>query len=204
MTRRAAVVILAAILLGWGHPFLFAISVKTVNLPEMVEGSNRVFFGRCLSAEDVYDPDLGFAIREYRFRVLENLKGASEGEIVVFRQVGSGVGPVSIPGMPQYLKGQETLLFLYAESRLGLTSPVGLEQGLFRAERLETGELGFVNGYGNRNLAADLEEPTIAAAGLSAEETRVLRSDSPIPLSALRSLVAKFDGLASPSAGVDR
>lgn len=204
MTRRAAVVIFAAILLGPSQPFLSAISVRTVNLREMVEASGRVFYGRCLAAEDVLDPDLGFTVREYRFRVIEGLKGASAGEIVVFRQVGSGRGPVSIPGVPQYRKGQDTLLFLYADSRLGLTSPVGLEQGLFRAEPLETGEVGFINGYGNRNLAADLAERTVAEAGLSVQEARMLRSDAPIPLDVLRELVRKFDRLPDSPEGVDQ
>ena len=38
------------------------------------------------------------------------------------------------PGMPRYAVGEEVLLFLRADSRRGFTSPVGLEQGVYRVQ----------------------------------------------------------------------
>jgi hypothetical protein len=35
----------------------------------------------------------------------------------------------SIAGMPTFKKGEETVIFLHGNSKLGLTSPVGLYQG---------------------------------------------------------------------------
>jgi hypothetical protein len=40
-----------------------------------------------------------------------------------------------LPGLPRFAEGEELLLFLSAESRLGTRVPVGLAQGRFRIER---------------------------------------------------------------------
>jgi hypothetical protein len=68
-----------------------ATSVKIVNIDEMVQASNRVFHGRCLSARETTHSN-GLPIVEYTFLVRDGLKGTVEGETVVFRQV-QGAGP---------------------------------------------------------------------------------------------------------------
>jgi hypothetical protein len=71
--------------------------------------------------------------------VREGLKGAL-GDTLVFKQVGvSEPLPdgtlLRIAGLPRFAVGEEVVLFLYAPSRHGFTSPVGLAQGVFRVER---------------------------------------------------------------------
>jgi hypothetical protein len=44
-----------------------------------------------------------------------------------------------LPGLPHFAEGEELLLFLSAESRLGTRMPVGLAQGRFRIERRDGG-----------------------------------------------------------------
>jgi hypothetical protein len=51
-----------------------------------------------------------------------------------------------------YKTGQEVLLLLGPTSRYGLTSPVGLEQGIFHISRDSNGKLTAVNGRGNADL----------------------------------------------------
>lgn len=41
-------------------------------------------------------------------------------------------------GAPSYLVGDELVLFLTKESRLGLCAPVGLDQGALRVQRAES------------------------------------------------------------------
>ena len=184
---------------------LLGTSVKQLNLSEMVQIADRVFYGKCISAESKLDPDIGITVREYRFSVLENLKGVSEEEEVLVRQVlmmGSH-GP-SIPGLPSYYKGQGLLLFLHGDSRLGLTSPVGMSQGTFRPQRLDNGEVGFVNPQKNRNLTHAMEPGSPAAQALSSNEMSMLDSERPVPLRMFREMVRKIDEVHERDGGVVR
>ena len=51
-----------------------------------------------------------------------------------------------------YRSGDEVLLFLNRPTAMGLTSPVGLEQGRFQIQRTRSGELVAMNGAGNSGL----------------------------------------------------
>ena len=116
---------------------LGATTVQTVNLFEMVKLADRVFWGKCLKMKTAQDGATGLLVTAYTFEVREGIKGVSAGETVVFRQISQGQKGFGIPGLPQYHEGQEALLFLHADSRIGLTSPVGLSQGVFRVEKIQ-------------------------------------------------------------------
>ena len=77
----------------------------------------------------------------------------------------------------RYAKGQELLLLLGPESRYGLRSPVGLEQGRFRITRDATGQIVAVNGKGNAGLFTGVEQ-SAAAQGrqFSARQASVARA----------------------------
>lgn len=191
MTRKTGFALFGAVYLLLAAP-ICAASVRTVNIREMVDISATIFYGRCLSAVDSV-AESGLGIRTYRFLVLDALKNAEAGQVVEFRQVASIGKGVTIPDIPQFHKGQELLLFMHGESKRGLTSPVGFQQGVFRAEQLPTGEMVFENGYANRNLDHQLEPQAQAQAGLQSSEVRALESGRPIPLSVLRDVVTKLD-----------
>ncbi len=75
-----------------------------------------------------------------------------------------------IPGMPVYQVGQEVVLFLIADSSLGLTSPVGLSQGAFTIEERD-GRKVLQNGNQNGGLFKDLsKEESMRKWGLTDEE----------------------------------
>jgi hypothetical protein len=196
MTRRSSVAGLAVLLGLLSASGLWAISVRPVNLVEMVGMADRIFFGRCLEAREGTDEATGLPVTVFRFHVLEALKGVEAGEIVEFRQVSSTSQRLRIPGLPTYRKGQSLLMFLGPDSRLGLTSPAGLAQGLFFPERLESGELGFRNALHNQNLTFELEQSRTAASVLGAPELAYLNSGEAIPLSVLRNLVNRLDRAA--------
>ncbi|GAB4235175.1 MAG: hypothetical protein Kow00109_08420 [Acidobacteriota bacterium] len=184
---RWIVALLGALLLATSG--LGAISVRPINLEETVRLSGRAFFGRCVEVRDLPREEGGLAVRLYRFLVLEPILNTSAGEIVEFRQVRGGKVAGGIFGMPEYRKGQELLLFLYAESRVGMTSPVGVAQGMFRPVRQADGATAFVNGVGNRNLALNLEAE---AVGLAGDEAQALREARPLRLEELRSMVERI------------
>ena len=182
---------------------LTGMTVKPLNLSEMVQYADRVFYGRCISAEVKMDPTSGISVREYRFLVDQGLKGVQEQEVVLVRQLSSMAnGGPSVAGIPTYKKGQKLLLFLHGDSRLGLTSPVGMSQGTFRPERLKSGELAFRNAVDNRNLAQDLDPTGVAAQALTKEEFETLQSGGPVSLGMFKDVVSKLDQLHEREGGV--
>ncbi|MFQ5740744.1 MAG: hypothetical protein ACE5JX_17210 [Acidobacteriota bacterium] len=176
-----------------GLPAALATSVRTVNMADMVRYADRVFRGRCLSVTRT-DAVAGFAALEYTFEIVEGIKGVRTGDTIVFRQVQSGRGTLgAIPGIPHYQSGQEIVLFLHADSRIGLTSPVGLSQGVFRLRRGDKGEISVLNGLGNRNLGLALASATAREMGLTRQEDERLHQGGPLPLTTLFSAVRKID-----------
>ncbi|MFH1964697.1 MAG: hypothetical protein ABIJ42_04070 [Acidobacteriota bacterium] len=133
-----------------------AISVRPVNLIEMVLSSDRVFLGKVVGIAEIYDSRLSTNVTVYTFSVLEGIRGPKTGDTVQVRQIGSHSSHSRkyspVPGLPVYRKGQEVLLFLHGDSRFRLTSPVGLSQGVFRAVDMPDGRKGYINGTGNRDL----------------------------------------------------
>ena len=169
-------------------------SVRLVNLSEMVRLADRVFLGKCLSVEEQSEPSLSLPVVEYVFEVRHGIKGVQTGEKVVFRQVQSGqTGAAGIPGVPSYRMGQEILLFLHPDSRLGLTSPVGLAQGVFRLETAREGEIGVLNGLENSNLMYQMSGATAQELGIHGVEFNSLEKGKPIPIEVFTSLVRKID-----------
>jgi hypothetical protein len=147
---------------------LHATTVRVTNLQDLLQSSQRIFVGTCISVEDDATGSIPFTV--YTFEVLEKIKGVSVDTITI-RQfglskpiaVGNGlVRTMTIQGMPTYESGKEYLLFLVGESPIGLSSPVGLAQGVFRYRHE-----GFVNALDNRNLARGLPENWLRAKGLT-------------------------------------
>lgn len=130
-----------------------AVSVRPLNLAEMIGFSEKVLLGRVVGVQEQYDSRLSIPVTLYTLSVIEGIRGAETGNTIQIRQAGSPGGEYSaIPGLPVYRKGEEILLFLHGNSRFGLTSPVGLFQGVFHRIDLPGGRRGYINGVGNRNL----------------------------------------------------
>ncbi|MDA2926237.1 hypothetical protein MYX78_03220 [Acidobacteria bacterium AH-259-G07] len=167
-------------------------SVRIVNLFEMVQLADRVFWGKCLSAVKKSEESTLLPVMEYVFEVRRGIKGVRTGERVVFRQVQAAQrGVVGIPGIPHYRKGQEIWLFLHGDSRLGLTSPVGLAQGSFRLERTREGDIGFINALENRNLGYRLSVEEARDSGVTSGELMQIELKQPIPIEIFTSLIEK-------------
>ncbi len=189
MKIRCAVAALAVLALAGT---LEATSVRIVNLEEMVGYSDRVFYGRCVGAAEA-EGRAGFSVIEYTFEVVEGIKGVSSGQRVTIRQVTAGKqGALGIPGMPGYRQGQKLLLFLHGDSRLGLTSPVGFTQGVFRLIQEGDG-LKAVNGVGNSNLTHALTRERGIQMGLTKTQYDELSRSEPVPLTTLASAVRQIE-----------
>lgn len=182
------------IIVSAARTFASGTSVRLLNLIEMVELADRVFWGRCVSYQVPDEGTFPLPVVEYVFEVHRGIKGVGTGDKVAIRQVRSDQpGVQGIPGLPHYQKGQEILIFLHGDSRLGLTSPVGLGQGVFKLERTREREMHALNVLGNQNLAFGLNDVLVAASGITAPELQRLRRMEPIPVELLASLVARIE-----------
>ena len=139
-----------------------ATSLKVMNLEDLVGHSQRIFSAVCQSVSSGFDEN-NLPYTHYSFRVTDGIHGVANQQVVVIKQFGlfepiqldNGVTHLSrIAGMPRYLPGQEYLLFLNQESRLGFSSPIGLLQGAFRVRGQGTSRT-VVNSMRNANLLID-------------------------------------------------
>ncbi len=119
-----------------------------VNIEDMVKASEKIVVGEVVKVKQGHHPQYtNVSVTYITVKVAKALKGKPNQEFT-FMQYG-GKEEV-IADMPQYKEKEEVLLFLYPESRVGFTSPVGLEQGKFHIENdAKTGERQFINGAGN-------------------------------------------------------
>lgn len=155
----------------------FAATVLPMSLVEMIARADKIFVGICRSVQldSIVLEQVTLPVTTYTFEVLEPLKGTLPKKIT-FKQVDLGVTldpaslqavpgkpvrvPFHIPGMPEYHPGEEVLLFLSGESKVGLTSPIGLLQGAFFVRKDEvSGKRFLVNGIQNVGLMPGRQGP---------------------------------------------
>jgi hypothetical protein len=120
------------------------------NLAELVQGSDVILRGDVIEARLEPHPDYPDATTMLiTLRVQEVLKGKA-GETYTFRQY--VFDPRDGQQRLGYKKGESVVLILYPPSRMGLSSPVGLEQGRFRLWIDSKGTVMVANGMQNAGL----------------------------------------------------
>lgn len=167
--------------------------VRQCNLTTMATRAGTIVRGRCLTVTKVRDAS-PLPYVEYTFVVLEALKGCRDDEGKVLAQItfrhaadrpaeerpdGTRVAALRL-GLPRYQEGEEVVLFLTRESHLGLCSPVGLPQGVFRIRR-QDGRATVQNDCDNRGLFAGISEKSVAG-NASGELRRLRASTGPLEL----------------------
>ncbi len=179
-----------------------ATSLRVMNLADLVGNSQRIFSAVCQSVSSGFDEN-NLPYTRYSFRVTDSIHGVANQQVVVIKQFGlaqpiqldNGVTNLTrIEGMPRYVPGQEYLLFLNQESRLGFSAPIGLLQGAFRVQGRGTSRT-VVNGMRNANLLIDTRKSTQQR---SQERRQNLSRSAPVilPDDRVRGPVS-YDNLAS-------
>jgi len=99
----------------------FATTFPSTTTRDLALRAERICCARCEAVETRLDPQTGLVFSHVRLRLLENLKGGSEGTTVRLRIVGGRAGNVitRVAGMPQFRAGEESVLFLGKRNRLG-------------------------------------------------------------------------------------
>ncbi len=161
--KEAAMLGIVAILV-FSHREGFSLQSQHLSLSQMTAQAGRIVVGHVLSSVDHSIPAPGggsIPITQYTISVSDTLKGKHAKTIVVRHVrmenklfiVGKGKGASAKSEFPSYKADEDVVLFLTAESALGLSSPVGLTQGVFRVTKdVEGKPVSLVNGLGNAGL----------------------------------------------------
>lgn len=154
----AYLLVLAMLMLAAGSAR--ASQVRPINLEQMSERAAKIFTGRCLETSVTLDPQLGREITVVTFAVEQAFKGETEPTVTIKMIDG-------IAGLPRFNAGEEVILFLYEESALGLSSPVGLGQGRFKVVTDKLGRRIALNDFANANLLRGLTPQAETRLGLA-------------------------------------
>lgn len=197
MTRQVSTLSLLLTLACW-----FGLTVaptfaggRIPNVAEMTAAAARVVHGRVTDVRAGQHPTQpSLAVLFVKLEVIESLKGSPAREIS-FMQFAGGV----FSHLPTYRVGEEVLLFLYPESRYGLTSPVGEGAGKFRVfDDARTGRRVLRNEAANYALFDRLDKSKLMTAlTLNAAESEPLErlpwtERAGAELNSFRSLVRKL------------
>jgi hypothetical protein len=139
-----------------------ALQSMKMSLEKMAKQSGRIVEVVVLSAAEgsVASPDgKKVPAMEYTLSVSASLKGKIDATIVVRHirfpglSIAAGRGSGVSSGFPTYKVGEHLVLFLTEESQIGLSSPVGLIQGVFHIQDGKDGKPAYVvNGINNAGL----------------------------------------------------
>ena len=169
---------------------MWATIVEECNFLTLFRRADKLFHGRCTAKQEFPGAE-PVPYTEYTFEVLEAVKGCRDAQekplkSVTFRHAGTRRGralpdgteaaPLRL-GVSTYEVGDEVVLFLTRESRLGLCAPVGLYQGKFHVAEKD-GKKRLRNCLGNHKLFdgvdpssfPDLRKGELEAARSSGED----------------------------------
>jgi len=163
------------------------------NLQQLTDRSAVIVRGNVVSAHVEKHPELqSLDTVVVTLHVRETLKGTT-GATFTFRQYLWDVRSRMYNG--GYRKGQELLLMLIAPSTYGLSSPAGMQQGMFHIHRDAAGREVAVNGHANYRLfdglGAQLATKGIVLSPASAKLVETHRR-GPVALEQLTGLIREF------------
>jgi hypothetical protein len=118
-----------------------ATTVKSFAFEGLCETAQSIVHVRCLEKKSLTMSDRDGVFTQYRFEVIAPVKGSAEKELVLVLPGGHIDGRhMEVLGMPQFVPGQETVLFLSEKDAHGSPWPVGLGQGCYGVSMGEDGK----------------------------------------------------------------
>ncbi len=118
-----------------------ATTVKPFAFEGLCETAQSIVHVRCLEKQSLVIPDRDGIFTQYRFEVVTPVKGGTEKELVLVLPGGQVDGRhMEVLGMPKFVIGQETVLFLSEKDAYGSPWPVGLGQGCYGITMEDDGE----------------------------------------------------------------
>ncbi len=118
-----------------------ATTVKPFAFEGLCETAQSIVHVRCLEKQSLTIPDRDGIFTQYRFEIVTPVKGVTEKELVLVLPGGKVDGHhMEVLGMPKFIIGQETVLFLSEKDAYGSPWPVGLGQGCYDITLEDNGE----------------------------------------------------------------
>lgn len=122
-------------LMAMGWTPAWATTVKTFVFEEMCETAQTIVHVKCLARDNAVFAGREGIFTQTRFRVMAVVKGQANSEMVLTLPGGKWEGQqMYVPGMPQFVVGQETVLFLSKRDNYGSPWPMGLGQGCYTVQ----------------------------------------------------------------------
>jgi hypothetical protein len=194
MHRQSIVrLVLLAIAFAVFCPLAHAASVEHMTLNEIVDRADRIVRGTVIAADESRVSAGGgmLPIVVYRIRVSEVVKGSVSGDVLEVRLLSPGKATTArsratslFRDLPELRVGQQYLLALTAPSAIGLSTTVGLGQGLFDL-RGAPGREEAVNKWNNLGLLGDSPATAGTSARSTARAAAASRPSGPLPYATL-------------------
>lgn len=162
------------------------IATVSMNLEQMSRAADSIYRGVVIAAVpgSVKGGGGDIPVITYRLRVSETHKGSPAGsgaglaEMTMIRPPTNSLGQPVLEGLPSLAVGKEYLLFAGAPSKLGLSSTIGLGQGLFLVHASGPGEVKLRNSLNNRGLFRGMSNQLQAEGPVSYALVRTELSNS--------------------------
>jgi hypothetical protein len=185
---RWSVGMAAIMLLLHSNPLFAQLMTLPVDLSYLSQRADIIIQGKVLSVRNENLPgSSNFPTVSVTLEVENMLRGPSA-TTFTFREAVFGFKPRT--GKRNYQIGQRLILFLPSASSLGLSSPIGIEQGRFHIARNAAGAEMIVNEAGNAGLFKNVAQK-VAGAGkkLTPDQMRVAATErGPVRLDGFTSL----------------
>lgn len=157
-------------------PQTAAVQIPSLTLHLMTHRAGYIFQGMVINVASipVKNPDQTATV-SITFRVTQGFRGVRNGETLTIHE---WAGLWS--GRPRYRLGEQVVLFLYPQSRLGLTSPVGGSLGKFATD--SSGQIVLTEAQSTLFSAATTSHPSMDGKVRLAPETlfQILRQQGQV------------------------
>jgi hypothetical protein len=115
-------------------PAAWATSVLPISLEQLSIRAHLIFYGKVIRNEVRIDEQSGRIATFTEFEIIDLIKGKA-GRTHTIKQIGGHMKDsntiVHIHGVPEFVTGSKYVVFLPNKSKLGFSSPLGLQQGSF-------------------------------------------------------------------------
>ena len=157
------------------HHYGYSTSIRTISLSKLSTQATDIFRGTLVGIQPhtVTYNNQSMIATKYTFNVIEILKGEANnggGNLYEFVMVGSPSSQVQILGFPSFVHDKEYVIYMGKPSKIGLSTPIALEHGVFEKNIGPNNEEMFMNGTGNRGLM-DNETSVYIASDITLEKT---------------------------------
>lgn len=158
----AALAILSASLAG-------ATTVQKFSLQDLAKKSETIALARVDDVSARWDDNHKEIYTFITLKVLDGVKGSHKDDVLTIRQLGGTVDKIIsyVPGMPEFKRGEEVVVFLSTKDRAGYPWVMGLQQGKYSVSTDANGFKQVRNDVdGLKTVAPDgsVDEATAAAA----------------------------------------